>query len=251
MTEPYIFDIRRSSVSDGPGVRTTVFFKGCNLDCFWCHNPEGKESLPQLAVFREMCISCGACARFCKNQDHCIKCFGCAEVCPEGARRVYGRKYSDGELLSAITADKAYYDLTGGGVTFSGGECMLYPEYLARIAEKCRDEGIAVAVDTAGCVPFTSFRTVMPYVDLFLYDIKCIDRELHIKGTGRDNLLILENLDRLLHMGKRIIVRAPVIPDFNEGAECEKIAEYCAQRGLSIEFLKYHELGISKKEALS
>ena len=250
MNIPYIFDIHRSSRSDGEGIRTTVFFKGCPLDCFWCHNPEGKSARRQLGFFEDKCIGCGACARVCEKTDECLSCFKCAEVCPEGARRVWGEKYTPDELFEIIAADKPYYDLSGGGVTFSGGECMLYPEYLAEISKKCREAGISVAVDTSGYVPYSSFERVLPYTDLFLYDVKCLDRELHKSGTGVDNGLILENLDRLLRDGKRVVIRVPIIPDFNEGEECRRIAEYCGSRGLPVELLPYHEFGIDKKKAI-
>ena len=127
---------------------------------------------------------------------------------------------------------------------------MLYPDFLVEIMKKCQEKGVSVAVDTAGYVPYSSFEIVLPYVDLFLYDVKALDPQLHKKGTGVDNRLILENLDRLLADGKKVVVRTPVIPDFNEGEEYEKIAEYCQKRGLTIEFLPYHEFGIDKKKAL-
>ena len=250
MDTPYVFDIHRSSRSDGEGIRTTVFFKGCPLDCFWCHNPEGKSALPQLGFFEDKCIGCGACKKVCERTDECLSCFKCAEVCPESARRVWGKKYTPEELFEIIAADKLYYNLSGGGVTFSGGECMLYPEYLSEVTKLCREGGISVAVDTAGYVPYAHFETVLPYTNVFLYDVKCLDRDLHIEGTGVDNGLILENLDRLLRDGGQITVRVPVIPDFNEGEECRRIAKYCAQRGLPVEFLPYHEFGKDKKKAL-
>ena len=127
---------------------------------------------------------------------------------------------------------------------------MLYPEYLAELARRCTSEGISVAVDTAGCVPYSSFEPVLPHVDLFLYDIKCLDGELHIRGTGKDNKLILENLHRLIESGKKIIVRTPVIPDFNEGAELERIKSFCTERGLVHEILPYHSFGEDKIKAI-
>ena len=249
MKAPLIFDVKRTSTADGPGVRTVVFFKGCNLDCFWCHNPEGKQPQAQMAYFSDKCVSCGTCRRVCEN-DPCTACGECAALCPTGARKKYGREYSVGALLDVILADRAYYDATGGGVTFSGGECMLYPEYLARVARACRESGVHVAIDTAGCVPYESFEAVLPYADLFLYDIKCLDPALHKKGTGADNALILDNLERLMGTGKAIIVRTPVIPDFNMGEECERIKNFCAARRLSWEPLPYHSFGEDKKRAL-
>lgn len=250
MDIPYIFDIHRGSRSDGEGIRTTVFFKGCTLDCFWCHNPEGKRAEPELAFFDRKCVGCGACKKVCKKTDECLGCFECAEVCPEGARRVYGKKYSAEELFGIICADRPYYDITGGGVTFSGGECMLYPDFLAEVAKMCRNARISVAVDTAGYVPYSSFEKVLPYINIFLYDIKALDCDLHKRGTGSENTLILENLERLQKTGKRIFIRTPVIQGFNEGAECERIARYCAERALPLEFLPYHEFGTDKKKAL-
>ncbi len=247
---PYVFDIKRSSIVDGPGIRTAVFFKGCNLDCKWCHNPEGKSPEPQLAVFREKCIGCGVCGEVCEHPDACTLCGECAVNCPADARRLYGHRYTVDQLYEIICADADYYRATGGGVTFSGGECMLYPEFIALIAEKCAKRGISVAVDTAGNVPWHSFETVLPYVSLFLYDIKALDYALHKKGTGSDNGLILENLERLLEAGRKVIIRTPVIPGYNDGEELERIKAYCSERGLCHELLPYHTIGESKKIAI-
>ncbi len=252
MTAPYIFDIKRTSTVDGPGVRTVIFFKGCNMDCFWCHNPEGKSPDPQLALFREKCIACGVCLSVCPaGIAPCRVCGTCAESCPTQARKLYGKRYSTDALMEIIKADLSYYQATGGGVTFSGGECMLYPEFLAELAEKCKKAGIQVAVDTAGNVPYASFQAVLPYVDLFLYDIKCLSPELHQKGTGVDNRLILDNLSRLQAEHRAIRIRTPVVPGFNAGNEVEKIRAYCAERSLPIELLEYHAFGEAKAKALS
>ena len=246
MKIPLIFDIKRASTNDGPGLRTVIFFKGCNLDCFWCHNPEGKSEIAQIAYFKEKCVSCGACNDLCDASNESI-----VEACPEGARKLYGKSYTSDELLRIIKADKTFFDATDGGVTFSGGECMLYPEYLTSLAASCRELGISVAIDTAGCVPFSYFEAVLPYTDIFLYDIKCIDAELHKKGTGRDNSLIISNLEKLIGSGKRIIIRVPMIPNFNDGDGLECIKDFCDERHLSYELLPYHEFGESKKQALS
>ncbi len=236
---------------DGPGIRTAVFFKGCNLGCKWCHNPESKSPEPQLALFTEKCIGCGGCAEVCEHTDACILCGECAVSCPADARKLYGRRYSANELYEIICADSDYYRATGGGATLSGGECMLYPEFIALLAEKCAKSGISVAIDTAGNVPWSFFETVLPYASLFLYDIKAIDSDLHKEGTGADNGLILDNLEKLLETGKRIIIRTPVIPGYNDGYELEKIKKYCAERGLMHEILSYHSIGEGKKAALN
>ena len=249
-TNPLVFDIRRTSTADGPGIRTTVFFKGCNLNCFWCHNPESKSPLPQLGLFEEKCIGCGVCRTVCEHPDGCVLCGRCAESCPAEARKRYGSSYSVDQLHEILLADRAYYQATGGGVTFSGGECMLYPAFVAELAKRCCDSGISVAVDTAGNVPWASFEQVLPYVDCFLYDVKALDGVLHKEGTGVGNELILENLDKLVKTGRSVIVRTPVIPGYNEGEETDRISHYCAERQLPHEKLPYHTFGQSKNAAL-
>ncbi len=241
MKTPLIFDIERSSLNNGAGIRTTIYFKGCNLNCYWCHNPESKSAFEQTAFFKDKCISCGAC-----KSPHFT-----TDICPASARKIYGKVYTVKELYEIIAKDKAYYTATNGGVTFSGGECMLYPEFISEIAQICYTNGISVAVDTAGNVPFEHFEKVLPYVSVFLYDIKAIDPILHKKGTGYDNKLILENLEKLLKTDKEIIIRVPVIPDFNDGEELISIKEYCNDRKLRVELLPYHSMGIAKKEALN
>ena len=247
---PLVFDMKRGSTVDGPGIRTAVFFKGCNLDCYWCHNPESKSPRAQLGLFTGKCIGCGVCETVCLHPEGCVLCGKCAENCPAEARKLYGRSYSVEELYQIILADRDYYLATGGGVTFSGGECMLYPDFVAELAEKCVDGGISVAIDTAGNVPWAHFEKVLPYADCFLYDIKALDPELHRFGTGVGNALVLENLDRLIETGKPVIIRTPVIPGYNDGGELERISGYCAERGLPHEKLPYHRIGESKKTAL-
>jgi pyruvate formate lyase activating enzyme len=170
--------------------------------------------------------------------------------CPSQARRGYGVPYTEDELMDVLLADRDYYLATGGGVTFSGGECMLYPDFVARLAARCAEAGVSVAVDTAGNVPYTHFEMVLPHVDLFLYDIKCLDEDLHRRGTGVGNSRILENLERLRKTGKRILIRTPEIPGFNKGEEIARIRRYCADRGLPHEVLAYHRFGEDKAKAL-
>ena len=246
---PLIFDIQFSSTVDGPGLRTTVFFKGCNLNCYWCHNPEGKKAYKEPAFFSEKCTNCGVCKKVCQNTK-CNLCGECVNLCVSGARKIYGKEYNVDELLNIIKRDIPFYKTTDGGVTFSGGECMLYPDFIRDLAKKCKQEGISVAIDTAGNVPFESFEKVIPFSDMFLYDIKAITPELHKKGTGVDNSLILSNLQKLITSGSKIIIRVPVIPSFNDGNEMTLIKDYISYNKLNAEFLPYHSMGDSKKEAL-
>ena len=244
MKIPLIFDIKRTSTVDGPGVRTAVFFKGCNLRCFWCHNPESGDAGRQYAFFAEKCIGCRACSGEGMSEDERVAC------CPSQARKSYGEAYTPEALMEILLADRDFYFATGGGVTFSGGECLLYPDFAAKLAKLCREQGISVAIDTAGHVPFSHFEKVLPYADLFLYDIKCLDSELHRRGTGVGNERILENLDRLLSLGARVLIRIPQIPGFNEGEELERVCAYCIERELPYEILPYHRFGEDKAAAL-
>ena len=183
-----LFDIQRGSFVDGPGVRTTVFFRGCNLRCEWCHNPESQSGDKHIFHYAEKCISCAACDAACPfgaiskgNVDYagCAFCGKCEIVCPVGALRVSGFELEEDEIVKIVIRDKPFYDQSGGGVTFSGGESMLCPDDVASLAKRCGENSVHVAVDTAGNVPWKCFETVMPYVDLFLYDIKMLD-----KNTG-------------------------------------------------------------------
>ena len=242
---PLIFDIKRTSTVDGPGVRTTVFLKGCNLNCFWCHNPEGKHREAERAWFEEKCLLCGTCRREGMTDTDQV------EQCPAQAWKYYGTLYSEDELFKILSADRDFYLATGGGVTFSGGECMLYPAFVSRMAKRCREQGISVAIDTAGNVPYAHFEQVLPHTDLFLYDIKCLDDELHRRGTGVGNKRILENLAKLRKTGKSILIRIPCIPDFNEGDEVKRVCQYCDAHGLPYEVLAYHRFGEDKARALA
>lgn len=248
-----VFDIQRSSFVDGDGARTVIFFKGCNLRCKWCHNPEGLKNESQLLYYKDKCIDCKKCVSACpNNQKSCTLCGKCTVLCPADAREICGRGYTVGELLEIIEKDKDYYLASGGGVTFSGGECMLQVDFLSKLLEKCKERGINTAIDTAGNVPWKSFEAVIDTTDIFLYDIKCISPDLHKKGTGVENRLILENLHKLNEMGKSIIVRVPVIGGFNDTAEeITKIAELLRKEGLKrVELLPYHQMGKHKYEAL-
>lgn len=248
-----IFDIIRTSTVDGPGIRTAVFFKGCNLACRWCHNPESQHRENELFLDCRKCIGCGSCARVCtRSRTECTACGACAAACPTGARTLCGRAWTVGELLAEVERDLPYYATTGGGVTCSGGECMLQSEFLCAFLAACREKGIHTAVDTAGHLPWSAFLAVMPYTDLFLYDVKAADPALHRAGTGVENDVILDNLRRLCEAGAEVIVRVPVIGGFNaDPAEQAAIAALLSPLPLrGIELLPYHAMGEHKYAAL-
>ena len=253
MNTAMIFDIQRSSFVDGPGIRTTVFLKGCNLKCAWCHNPESQIFKPQMMFYKDKCIGCGKCAEICENKDKCILCGKCAVYCPVDARRVCGKEYTVDEVFKEIVKDKSFYETSGGGVTFSGGECMLQIDFLSEILKKCKENGIHTAVDTAGCVPFESFEKILPYTDLFLYYIKVFDKEKHKIYVGVDNSLILENVKKLLSHGAKLWIRTPIIVGVNDSKEeIQNIKNFVRQYGEpeKFELLPYHEMGESKYGAI-
>lgn len=244
-----IFDIQRTSFVDGPGIRTTVFFKGCNLRCAWCHNPEGISAQRQMMFFKDKCTACGRCSQECGNKD-CVLCGRCTETCPVNARKICGDEYDVPTLLRIVNADKPFYDNSGGGVTCSGGECMLQIDFLAEFLRGCAEMDIHTAVDTAGHVPFDYFERILPFTDLFLYDIKALNSDLHKALTGVENRLILANLEKLIGLcPDKLLVRVPVIPGANDG-EMDGITAYLKERGIRTEFLPYHALGINKAAAL-
>ena len=249
-----IFDIEHCSFVDGPGIRTTVFFKGCNLHCAWCHNPESQDSRPQMMFYRDKCKGCGKCKAVCPHQmETCELCGKCTIYCPVEARKVCGKAYTVDEVLADVMKDKAFYDNSGGGVTFSGGECMLQIEFLTEILRKCKENGIHTAVDTAGHVPFERFEQIRPYTDLFLYDIKIFDPAKHKQYIGVDNMLIFRNIQRLLATGTKLWVRIPVISGINDTVEeMQGIREMLFTYGTpeKVELLPYHAMGENKYRSI-
>ena len=248
-----IFDIQRGSFVDGDGVRTTVFFKGCSLRCKWCHNPEGIGKGRQMLYYKSKCYGCQKCVQVCENQGkECTLCGKCTAFCPADARQICGEEYSHEELLSIILRDRELYSQTGGGVTFSGGECVLQIDFLEEMLKACKKEGINTAVDTAGNVPTEYIRRILPYVDTFLYDIKCVDSELHRQFTGYSNSLILENLDYLCQSGACVVVRVPVVVGFNANdGEMNRIFELLKGKNVHrVELMPYHRLGEHKYEGV-
>ncbi len=244
-TKATIFDIQRNSFVDGPGIRTTVFFKGCNVRCAWCHNPESQNFKKEILFYKNKCTECGRCKELSVDNENFF--------CLNEAKQICGRKYTIQEVLNEIMKDKAYYQSSGGGVTFSGGECMLQIDFLEEILKKCKENNVHTAIDTAGNVPWESFEKIIPYTDLFLYDIKCFTETLHIKGTGVSNKLILENLKKLSDKSKGdIIIRIPVVSGFNDSAEeIMHIANFLKNiHYRDIDLLPYHKMGAHKYEAL-
>ncbi len=254
MNKAMIFDIQRNSFVDGPGIRTTVFLKGCNLKCAWCHNPESQCFTKQMMFYKSKCTDCGKCKEVCPyNLEKCDFCGKCVLYCPNNARKICSREISADEVLSEVIKDKMFYNSSNGGVTFSGGECMLQTDFLKEVLKLCKENGIHTAVDTAGCVPWENFVKIMPYTDMFLYDIKCADEEMHKKYTGVSNKLILENLKLLSNeFNGEIIIRIPVIGGVNDNVEeMQKIADLLNEMHYSkTELLPYHKMGEYKYEAL-
>ncbi len=266
-----VFNIQRFSIHDGPGIRTTVFLKGCNLRCFWCHNPESLSSQPEVQFFPEKCILCGACVATCPNgaqllvtnesgsqerrylRDLCQGCFRCISECFSGALVQIGRSYSEEEILEEIERDREYYRYGQGGVTFSGGEPLLQKDFLVSVLKSCQRQGIHCAVDTAGNVAWNLLEEVVPWADLFLFDMKAFDEETHRRATGSGNRRIQENLRRLTKTGKEIWIRIPVIPGVNDSqAEIDAIGDYLAPLSNIrwVELLPFHTLGSEKYPSL-
>ncbi|MCQ2446767.1 MAG: glycyl-radical enzyme activating protein, partial [Clostridia bacterium] len=259
-----ITDIKRFAVHDGDGIRTTVFFKGCPLKCVWCHNPESLSARPVMGYYRHKCLSCGVCTEVCPNGAHqltadghafdrslCAFCGKCVEECPGEALSLYGKRVTEEELLPLLLEDRAFYKNSGGGVTLSGGECLLQADFCASLLGMLKSEGISTAVDTCGFVPRGNLEKVLPYTDVFLYDMKALDPAVHEWCTGQDNALILENLRYLDFRGAKIEVRIPYVPGMNDG-ETENIAIFLAtlKNLTKVRVLPYHNFAASKYQAL-
>lgn len=260
-----IFEIKRFAVHDGDGIRTTVFLKGCPLKCVWCHNPEGISAKPELAYYAHKCIGCGECVNKCLQKAHkmgekghafvrdlCIGCGACEEDCLGEALTHYGEEVTVEALLPKLLEDKEFYENSGGGVTLSGGECLLQADFCAALLKALKEAGVHTAVDTCGFVSRNAFDKVIPYTDVFLYDIKAIDPAVHKRCTGVENGPILENLRYLDSLGKKIEIRIPYVPGWNDG-EIEKIADFIKtlKSVTGVRVLPYHNYARSKYEALS
>lgn len=275
------YDIQGFSVHDGPGIRLTLFMKGCPLRCPWCHSPESISFATELNWMEIKCTGmekCGRCMSACPNgavlphktkktladnteirvitidREKCRNCGDCANVCPTKALYMCGTDYTADEIMEIIRRDVPFYRQSGGGVTISGGECLHQPRFVLEILKRCKDECIHTAVDTTGFADFRHIEAILPYTDIFLYDLKCMDSELHHRVIGVPNGLILENARKIASAGGKFQIRIPVIPGFNDSAEAFKaFGQFVRELGETVEvvqLLPYHNLGTVKYDRL-
>lgn len=262
-----IFDIKKLAVHDGPGIRTTVFFKGCPLNCWWCHNPEAIHPDPELVWFEIKCIGCGECFAVCPQHVHealsdgtrayhrerCLLCGKCVETCYAEALVMEGRKVTVEELMTELRKDIPFYENSGGGITLSGGEPLFQHEFVLSLLKQCKAEGLHTVLDTSGQASWEVFSEILPYVDLVLYDIKHMDDEMHRIHTGASNVLVLENLKKVGRSGAPIEIRMPIVPGINDAEEEILLAARFLTGIRSIrrvQLLPYHKLGQSKYRRL-
>ncbi len=262
MQSGMVFNIQRYCLQDGPGIRTTVFLKGCPLSCSWCHNPEGMAPQPEVAVIESRCLVCGECRRACRfseslsggralqtGHELCTLCGDCVEACPTGARQVIGAEMTVQEVMREIVRDRVFYEESQGGVTFSGGEPLMQVGFLCELLEACRSAGIRTAVDTCGFAAPGDLLAIAPMTDLFLYDLKFMDDAKHRQHTGVSNSAILSNLKALGSIHGNIWLRIPLIPGINDSEEdFEILARFAASvRGVrQVNLLPYHKTGLHK-----
>jgi pyruvate formate lyase activating enzyme len=260
-----VFDIQKFSYHDGPGIRTTVFLKGCNLNCFWCQNPESQKKAPQIMYYSNNCIECVSCIGVCDNEaiyvkqggglkidySRCKNCGRCVEICPTTALKTAGKEMTVSEVLDIVEQDREMYELSGGGMTVSGGEPLLQKN-IVELLKEAKRRNISTAIETAGNVSCEMLKKVVPYTDLFLYDIKTFDEKKHVKYCGCSNKKILANLKFLKKIGAKANVRTPVIPGVNDTEEeIKRIKKYVMDVGYEKpELLKFNKLGSSKYTAL-
>lgn len=260
-----VFNIQRYSTSDGPGIRTTVFLQGCPLKCLWCANPESQPYHEVMMYFENSCVQCGRCVPVCPTGaskmvddelviDHslCTNCGACVEACLSDARSISGKWMTVDEVMDVINKDSNFYHNSGGGVTFSGGECATQPEFLAALVDRCYQRGIHICMDTTGYASWDVLEQILPKVDVVLLDIKHLDNEKHIEYTGVSNELILDNAAKMKQMGKKVIVRVPLIPLHNNSeSNLKSLGRFMKLWGLNrVDLLPYHKMGLSKFDAL-
>ncbi|GEA33505.1 glycerol dehydratase activator DhaB2 [Clostridium diolis] len=263
--EGVIFNIQKFSLHDGPGIRTIVFFKGCNMSCLWCSNPESQEVAPQIMFNKNLCTKCGRCQSVCEtsaidmnsvyriDKSKCIKCKRCVESCLNGALVLEGKKYSVEEIIKELKKDSVQYRRSNGGITLSGGEVLLQPDFAVELLKECKSYGWHTAIETAMYVNSEAVKKVMPYIDLAMIDIKSMNDEVHRRFTGVSNNIILKNIKLSDQLTKEIIIRIPVIEGFN--ADLQSIGEIAQfSKSLTnlkrIDLLPYHNYGENKYEAI-
>ena len=253
-----ISGLKRMEIHDGDGLRTTVFFKGCPLKCIWCHNPESLSPKPQIAFFKEKCIECGICSQACNEsaivrgnilRESCTDCGICAEACPTEALNLYGEEIDAEKLIDRLMVDAPFWRNGNGGVTLSGGECLMQPDFAIALASSLHAKGISIDIDTCGFAPQWVFDAILPYTDTFLYDIKAISDTLHRKCTGVSNALILSNLRHLSDKDSKIDI--PLVKGYNDG-EIPSIGDFLSGiNGVKmVKVLKYHSFSASRYTAL-
>lgn len=259
-----IFDIKKYSIHDGPGVRVAVHMKGCPLSCWWCHNPESQSMMPMVLVRPEKCIGCGTCIRECPqkaismtgggievDRSKCVTCGRCTEVCPAAVYEMCGKYMTVEELMTAISKDEIFFRDSGGGITFTGGEPFMQPEFLLAALCACEELGFHRAVDTCGFVRSDILLEAAKHTNLFLYDVKHMDPQEHKKYTGADNVIILENLVKLSEAGAKINVRFPYMPGLNSSDEnVSALGEFVSKlKGITaVNILPYHAVARGKHE---
>jgi len=261
-----VFDIRRYSIHDGPGIRTTVFLKGCALSCWWCHNPESQASRPEVVLHEQRCIRCGACVAACPHgavawvdgapltdRTKCEACGTCTEACYAGAREVAGRTMRVEQVMEAVERDRPFYEESGGGVTLSGGEPLRQPAFTAAVLREAKRRGLHTALDTCGHASWREFERLRQDVDLFLYDLKLVDSERHRRYTGVGSTRILANLRELSRLGHRIVLRVPIVPGITD--DPENVAAVCTVAAAlphlaGVDLLPYHSIGAGKYRRL-
>lgn len=260
-----IFNIQKFCLHDGPGIRTTVFFKGCNLKCRWCANPESQQLRPQLTLDRARCLGCGRCAQACPkgarqmmsslprtDMRKCQACGACMEVCSAIAIAMEGREVTVEEVLNEVMKDAPFYERSGGGVTFSGGEVLLQQDFAMELARKLHQQGVSVAVETAAAVSGERFKAFLREIDYIFVDLKHYDGEAHRAGTGIGNEQILENIRAVQHSGLPFTLRIPVIPGYNDAQkDARGFAQLLADLDINrVQLLPFHQLGERKYDLL-